>query len=154
MPSTKRKLFDWANKVDPETGEATRFCTRCQEYLVLDSFHPSTLKCGGMRCKTHSNELKRAQKRRWSTKERGASRSVERVRSNLNQWISRHHINSPKWTDADVERALRRHGVDLAAETRCVRLRPQDPTLPFSVENSTVHFRKLSIYTQSRPQSL
>ena len=145
------KGFDWTHKVDPETGETLRFCTRCQNYLSVDSFYASTLKSGVMRCKTHSDAVNRAYKRRWVHKNRGAPRSVERLRANLNKWLYRQRRTLPKWTDADVERALRLHGVDLAAETRSVSLRPRDPQSTFSVENSVVHYR--SVYARRLPKS-
>ena len=141
MPGTKRQRYDWANKVDPETGAKSRFCTQCETFLAIDLFLPSHVKNGQLMCKTHFYEHRKESHRRATNKRRGGPHSVERLRTNTNLWLRRQSPNTPKWTDGDVKKALQHHNVALSAEPRCVQLRPRDPALPFSVENSVVKYR-------------
>jgi len=136
----KRQRYDWANQPDPETGEPTRFCTRCKAFLTLDRFYKSTLNTRLLRCRTHTLLLSKEAKNRYSAKKRGLPTSVSRIRTNLNMWIYVQKKGWAKWTDADVEQALKFHNVDLSSESRRVRFRPRDKSLPFTVDNSVVSF--------------
>jgi len=138
----KRKRFDWANQTDPETGEPTRFCTRCKAFLTLDQFHPCHLKRRTMLCQKHVNESARLEQRRFRKRTLGEPKSVLRLLANTNQFIHRHNLTCAKWTISNVEAALRFHGVDLKTETRHVQLKPCDSSKPFTVENSKVAYRK------------
>ena len=140
----KRKRYDWANKIDPETGVHTRFCTRCEAFLTMDHFYPSHVKNGSLACKVCTGSESKAAIKRWMLNNRGEPGSVQRIRSNLNTWIRREKKGRRRWTDADVVQALQRHKVDLATETRIVRLRPRDPQLPFNADNSVVKFQIVS----------
>ena len=140
----KRPRFDFANKVDPETGVRTRFCSRCEEFLTHDKFNPCYLKRGTLLCKQHANALGRAAKRRWVAKQRGegeAKRALSRIRSNMNHWIHRDTKGRRRWTNDDVALALQKHAINLATEPRIVRFRPRDPELAFDAENSVVKFQ-------------
>ena len=138
----KRQRYDWANRTDPETGEPTRFCTRCEDFLTLDRFYPCHLKRGTLLCKTHIKETTRTAQRNWKRKARGKAGSVARLRQNTNQWISRRRISSTFWSVADVKAALQKHNIDLQNETQAVLLRPCNPDQAFTVENSIVRYRK------------
>lgn len=136
------KRYDWANKVDPDTGARTRFCTRCEAFLPLAKFYACHVKLGHLACKTHANARNKPHHKKFDQKRRGEPRSVERLRYNTNQWLRRLHRSTETWTDADVQRALQQHSVDLATETRSVLLRPRDPTRALTVDNAVVRFRK------------
>ena len=141
-PPKKRKRFDWTTKTDPDTGAVTRFCSRCQEFLPLDRFYASTIKDGSLSCKTHCSQRTAAFQKKWRDHKRGKPRSLARIRSNLNSWIVRQKIAGwKKWSDDDVKQALIKHAVNLASETRIVRLRPADASKSFNVENSIVKFQ-------------
>ena len=144
----KRHRFDWTTKTDPSTGAVSRFCSKCQDFLPLDRFYASTIKDGSLSCKTHCSQRTAPFKKRWHKKKRGAPGSVQRLRSNLNTWIVRQKIGK-KWSDADVQRALTKHSVDLALESRKVRLRPLDHSKAFNPENSIVKFQNGSTSNSS-----
>ena len=128
------------SKVDPETGEATRFCKTCQAFLPLGEFYPSSIRTKNYVCKTHTNERTKHSILRWRVKRRGAPGSIARIRTNLNLWLYRQK-RSDRWSDDDVEKALHHHGVALQEETRIVRIRPRDPTMPLTTENSVIKFQ-------------
>ena len=151
MPGTKRQRFDWTHKVDPETGAALRFCSRCKDYLPLVSFYACHIKLGALLCKEHAHEIHRPLQRRYRKKKRGEPGSVARLLSNVNRWIYLHRLSCDKWTASDVEAALERHGVDLKTESRTVQLRPCDPDLPFTVDNSRVSYRNSGSGNRSNP---
>ena len=136
----KRKRYDFANKPDPETGEPRRFCTGCEAYLPFDRFYPCHLKGGQLMCKVHSNARNKPFGRIWYQNKYGDARSIARMRVNLNLWIWRQRQGWAKWSEEDVEQALQLHGVDLQTETRRVRFRPKNRSLPFTVDNSIVEF--------------
>ena len=137
----KRKRFDWTTKTDPDTGATLRFCSKCQDFLPMDRFYPCHLKTGDLMCKTHANKRGRDGSKRWKQKNRGEIGSVSRIRTNLNTWIVRQKRGWMKWTDDDVKRALHKHSVTLASESRIVRLRPCDHSKTFDVDNSVVKFQ-------------
>ena len=138
----KRSSFDWASKTDPDTGAQLRFCARCQDFRPLDRFYQCHLKRRVMLCKAHEKSAWSASKRKWRNKNRGERGSNHRLLRNVNQFIYRKRIRSGKWSMDTVEAALRHHAVDLTTETRTVVIRPLDETLPFTVSNSVVRFRK------------
>ena len=140
-PPQKRKRFDWTTKTDPDTGAVTRFCSRCQDFLPLDRFYACHVKNGDLICKTHSSERSNPAKIVWNRQKRGKLGSVSRVRSNLNAWIVSQKRGWKKWTEEEVKRALIKHSVDLASESRIVRLRPSDHSKTFDVDNSVVKFQ-------------
>ena len=140
MP-TRRRRFDFANKVDPETGVRTRFCSRCEDFLTLDQFSPCHIKAGALKCKEHAKALGRAPKRRWLAKQRGEGGALGRIRANLNHWIRRDNKGRRRWTNDDVALALQKHAINLGTESRIVRFRPRDPQLAFDAENSVVKFQ-------------
>ena len=137
----KRKRFDWTTKTDPSTGAVSRFCSRCQEFLPLDRFYNCHVKNGALICKIHWGERAVPTTIKWHRRNRGEIGSVARVRSNLNKWIVKQKRGWKKWTDDDVKRALVSHAVDLASESRIVRLRPSDSSTTFDVDNSVVKFQ-------------
>ena len=148
----KRRRQNWSTKIDPLTGETLRFCSHCKDYLPLDKFHAFVFKYGTLICKTHMRRDNHAAALRWTRKHRGKRGSVARVRCNINRWMADKHVRGARWSEADVLEALRRHGVDLAAETRLVRMRPRDPNEPFDVDNSVVKFQNGSC-ASPRPTS-
>ena len=150
QPKHKRKHVAWANQTDPATGEQKRFCTTCLAFLPLDQFAPCHIQNGLLRCRTHANEQNKAAIQQCKRRARGLPGSVARIKTNVNQWISLQKQGWAKWTDADVEQALRMHDVDLNTETRRVRFRPRDKSLPFAVDNSVVSFFN---YTKSKSGS-
>ena len=151
QPSLKRKRFDWTTKTDPHTGAVTRFCSRCQEFLPLDRFYPSSIKDGSLSCKTHCNERLRATKNEWQRRKRGKPRSYARILTNLNVWIRKQPHEMNIWTESAVKRVLDDHGINLDSESRIPRLRPRDPDQPFDTNNVVVKFQKSSKLFQVPP---
>ena len=145
----KRHRFDWTTKTDPSTGAVSRFCSKCQDFLPLDRFYHCHLKNGTLSCKTHWDEHNILTAIKWNRKNRGKIGSVQRVRSNLNKWIGSQKRGWKNWSDDDVKRALVSHAVDLASESRIVRLRPSDHSKTFDVDNSVVKFQNGSNLTPS-----
>ena len=137
------KRFAWYTKTVPDTGKVMRFCRRCQDFLPLERFYPSSIRDGTLSCKTHCSQRTAPYRRSWHKKNRGEPGSVQRVRSNLNNWIAKQKLPGwKKWSDCDVLRALTQHSIDLALESRKIRFRPLDRSKTFTPENSILKFQK------------
>ena len=147
------KRYDWANKVDPDTGARTRFCTRCEAFLPLAKFYACHVKRSQLICREHSKALAIAPTERWRAKQQQQG-ALGRIRENLNRWIRRVDKAQARWTNEDVALALQKHSVNLGTETRIVRLRPRDPALPFDAENSVVQFQRGSGGRKRQPSSI
>ena len=152
--SKKRQRFDWTTKTDPDSGDVTRFCSKCQDFLPLDRFYHCHVKNHTLCCKTHWQARALPNAIECNRRKRGKPGSVARVRSNLNKWILAQKRGWPKWSDDDVKRALVKHSVDLASETRIVRLRPSDRSQPFNVANSVAKFQNGSCLKPNSQLSL
>ena len=134
----RKRRFDWTTKTDPDTGAVTRFCSRCQEFLPLDRFYPSTLQTNALICQTHHNAEGRRSNKEWARRHRGKPGSIKRARVNLNRWILKQKKEWSRWDIADIENVLVAHSIPLNVDTRLVQIRPQDPTLPFNSTNAIV----------------
>jgi len=134
----KRKRFDWTTKTDPDTGAVTRFCSKCQEFLPLDRFYPSTIKAHSLVCRTHYNHVRKRTKLEWARRNRGKLGSIKRARVNLNNWITKQNKAWPRWNVADIEHVLITHSIPLDIDTRLVRIRPKDQNHPFTTDNVVV----------------
>ena len=137
----KRKRFDWTTKTDPDTGAVSRFCARCQDFLLLDRFYNCHLKNGNLLCKTHANDLARGAHTKWRRRSRGEPGSLKRIRTTLNAWVMKQKKGWTLWTEDEVARVLAKHSVALPAKDRIPRLRPLEKSLPFNEENVVVKFQ-------------